>query len=109
MIGENATFTCNAIGVEAYWVLNAIPMTISYPDEKKAYEDQGVIFLEDIYQPYYNLTMIIHTKNFTLNNSVVFCSVIDVDYTVEMSQEVHLIILSKLCYYFCIELGLQLY
>ena len=55
MIGENATFTCSTIGKEAYWVLNAIPMTISYPDEKKAYEDQGVIFLEDIYQQYYNL------------------------------------------------------
>ena len=95
MIGENVTFTCNTIGREAYWVLNAIPMTISYPDEKKAYEDQGVVFLEDIYQQYYNLTMFIHTS-LALNNTIIFCSVIDVDYTVEMSKEIHLIVLSKL-------------
>ena len=95
MIGENATFTCNAIGVEAYWVLNTFPMTISYPDGKKAYEDQGMIFLEDIYQQYYNLTMFIHTS-LALNNTIIFCSVIDVDSTMEISQEIHLIVLSKL-------------
>ena len=95
MIGENATFICNAIGVEAYWVLNTFPMTISYPDEKKAYEDQGVIFLEDIYQQYYNLTMFIHTS-LTLNNTIIFCLAIDVDYTVEMSKEIRLVVLSRL-------------
>jgi hypothetical protein len=91
MIGKNVTFTCNTIGREAYWVLNAIPMTITYPNEKQAYEDQGVIFLEDVHQQYYNLTMIINAS-LALNNTEIFCSVIDLDYTVEMSQEVHLII-----------------
>ena len=81
MLGKNATFTCNTIGREAYWVLNAIPMTISYPNEKQAYEDQGVIFSEDVSQQYYNLTMIIHTS-LALNNTMLFCSVIDSDYTV---------------------------
>ena len=94
MIGENVTFTCNTIGREAQWALNAIPMTNSYPDEKQAYEDQGVIFLEDIHQQYYNLTMIINAS-LVLNNTVIFCTVLDLDYTVEMSQEVHLIISSK--------------
>ena len=72
-------------------MLNAIPMTISYPNEKQAYEDQGVVFLEDSSQEYYNLTMIIHAS-LALNNTILFCSVIDSDYTVEMSHEVHLII-----------------
>ena len=94
MIGENVTFICNTIGGEAHWVLNAIPMTISYPDERQAYEDQGVIFLEDVHQQYYNLTMIINAS-LALNNTVIFCTVIDLDYTVEMSQEVRLIIASK--------------
>ena len=95
MIGKNATFTCNTTGREAYWVLNAIPMTISYPNEKQAYEDQGVIFFEDISQKYYNLTMIIHAS-LALNNTSLFCSVIDSDYTVKMSHEVHLIIFNTL-------------
>ena len=94
MIGENVTFTCNTIGREAYWVLNAIPMTISYPDQKQEYEDQGVIFLEDIHQQYYNLTMVINAS-LALNNTEIFCSVIDFDFTVEMSREVRLIIASK--------------
>ena len=94
MIGENVTFTCNTIGREAHWVLNTIPMTISYPDKRQAYEDQGVIFLEDIHQQYYNLTMIINAS-LALNNTVIFCTVLDLDYVVEMSQEVHLIILSS--------------
>ena len=94
MIGENVTFTCNTIGREAYWVLNAIPMTISYPDEREVYEDQGVIFLEDVHQQYHNLTMVINAS-LVLNNTVIFCTVIDLDYTVEMSQEVRLIIASK--------------
>ena len=93
MLGKNATFTCNTIGREAYWVLNAIPMTISYPNEKQAYEDQGVIFLEDISQQYYNLTMIIHAS-LALNKTILFCSAIGSDYTVKMSQEVHLIVFS---------------
>ena len=94
MIGENVTFTCNTIGREAHWVLNAIPMTISYPDQKQAYEDQGVIFLEDINQQYYNLTMIINAS-LALNNTEIFCTVIDLDFTVKMSKEIYLIILSK--------------
>ena len=67
MIRENVTFTCNTIGIEAHWVLNAIPMTISYPDQKQAYEDQGVIFLEDVHQQYYNLTMVVNAS-LALNN-----------------------------------------
>ena len=70
-------------------------MTISFPNEKQAYEDQGVIFLKNISQQYYNLTMIIHTS-LALNNTILFCSVIDSDYTLEMSQEVHLIIFNIL-------------
>ena len=95
MIGENVMFTCNTVGREAHWVLNAIPMTTSYPDAMQAYEDQGVIFLEDINQQYYNLTMVINAS-LALNNTEIFCTVIDLDFIVEMSQEIHLIILSKL-------------
>ena len=87
VIGKNATFTCSTIGIEAYWVLNTIPMTITYPQEKMAYEDQGVTFLEDITQEYYNLTMIVEAS-LALNNTVIFCSVIAEDYTIIMSQEV---------------------
>ena len=97
MIGKNATFTCDTIGREAYWVLNTIPMTITYPNEKKAYEEQGVIFLEpDISQEYYNLTMIVNAT-LALNNTILFCSAISSDYTVQMSQEVHLIIFNTPC------------
>ena len=85
MIGKNATFTCNTVGREAHWVLNGIPMTFSYENEKQVYEDRGVTFLEDAYQQYFNLTMIIHTS-LALNNTMIFCSVIDADFTVEMSQ-----------------------
>ena len=69
-------------------------MTISYPDQKQAYEDQGVIFLEDIHQLYYNLTMVINAS-LALNNTEIFCTAIDLDFTVQMSQEVRLIIASK--------------
>ena len=94
MIGENVTFTCDTIGIEAHWVLNAIPMTISYPDQKQAYEDQGVAFLEDVSQQYYNLTMVVNAS-LALNNTEIFCTVIDLDFIMKMSQEVHLIIASK--------------
>ena len=75
-------------------------MTISYPNEKQAYEDQGVIFLEDISQQYYNLTMIIHAS-LALNNTMLFCSVIGSDFTVEMSREVHLIVFNTLSKVYC--------
>ena len=99
MIGKNATFTCSTIGIEAYWVLNTIPMTITYPQEKMAYEDQGVTFLEDITQEYYNLTMIVEAS-LALNNTVIFCSVIAEDYTIIMSQEVQLVIFNNLSKYY---------
>ena len=72
-------------------MLNTIPITITHPNEKKAYEDQGVTFLEDISQEYYNLTMIVNAT-LALNNTILFCSAIGSDYTVQMSQEVHLIV-----------------
>ena len=95
MIGKNATFTCKTTGTEAYWALNNIPMTISYPDQKQDYEDQGVLFLEESTRNYYNLTMIIHAS-MALNNTVIFCSAFGRDYTVSMSQEIKLIVFNTL-------------
>ena len=70
-------------------------MTISYPNKMKAYEDEGVAFMEDISEYYYNLTMNI-PATVALNNTVIFCSAIGRDYTVRMSPEVHLIVFNTL-------------
>ena len=106
VIGKNVTFTCNTIGIEAFWVLNAIPMTITYEDEKKTYEDQGVTFLEEITQRYYNLTMIVEAS-LELNNTVIFCSVVgEEDFTIVMSQEVQLVIFNFSSKYYNILKGL---
>ena len=70
-------------------------MTITYQDVKQGYEDRGVVFMEDITQEYYNLTMIIHAS-LDLNNTVIFCSAIGSDWTVTMSHEIHLIIFNTL-------------
>ena len=82
-------------------MLNATPMTIAYQSEMKAYEDQGVTFLEDITQRYYNLTMIVEAS-LALNNIVIFCSVVGEDYTIIMSQEVQLVIFNNLSKYYTI-------
>ena len=86
-------------------MLNAIPMTIAYQSEMKTYEDQGVTFLEDITQRYYNLTMIVEV-NLALNNIVIFCLAVDEDLTTVMSQEVQLVIFNNLSKYYRILNGL---
>ena len=70
-------------------------MTITYPEQKQAYKDKGVVFIEDHNQKYRNLTMIIHAS-LDLNNTVIFCCVLGPDWTLTMSEEVHLIIFSIL-------------
>ena len=80
-------------------MLNTIPMTITYLHEKEAYEDREVIFLEDTTQEYYNLTMIVEAS-LALNNTVIFCSVVDEDLTTVMSQEVQLVIFNNLSKYY---------
>ena len=76
-------------------------MTIAYQSEMKAYEDQGVTFLEDITQRYYNLTMIVEVS-LALNNLVIFCLAVDEDLTTVMSQEVQLVIFNNLSKYYTI-------
>ena len=91
MIGENAMFTCKTTGTEAVWVLNSIPMSISYPDQVRDYEDKGVVFVENSSQNNHNLTMTI-PATVTLNNTEISCYAVGTDFTQAFSQNVHLIV-----------------
>lgn len=95
LIGKNATFTCKSSGIEAHWALNHIPMTDSFLQQKQAFEDKGVIFIEDQTEHYNNITMIIHASA-ELNNTLIFCTVLGRDFSSDMSDEVQLIVFSTL-------------
>ena len=93
MIGENATFSCKSTGKEAFWILNNISMTISYLNQMQFYVDNGVVFKKDSSDYHYNLTMIMPGIE-VLNNTVISCLAIDVDYVNTMSKEVDLVVVN---------------
>ena len=92
LIGTNATFTCDTIGTkEVNWVLNDVPMSVSYLDRMQQYEDNGVVFAEDKSQYHYNLTMTIPAI-VDFNKTNISCFGYDKDFYSIQSDKVHLIV-----------------
>ena len=100
LTGENATFECHTTvrsGIEddAHWELNRVPITLSFEKKKQEYEEQGVIFKEDISQEHYNLTMII-PASLDFNNTEITCVAIAPDFIRIFSRNVNIFVFDTL-------------
>ena len=87
-------FTCKTTGIEAFWVLNDISMTRSFPGQVQDYENKGVVFVENSTQNNHNLTMTI-PATVTLNNTEISCHAIRSDYTQAFSKKVYLVVVGS--------------
>ena len=96
--GSNATFHCNTIGNNAYWMINN--ETIRYSSVKQKYTARGFTFDHPethCHQGYCNLTLHVLASEDT-NQSLIECWVISSGYTSsDRSQKANLLVFVNFC------------